>query len=181
VIVTPEQFEAIYEATTSHQDQLLVETAIESELRWGELVELHSGDFALPSRMLTENRTVVELVPATYTHGERLTIKQYPKHQHNRRIRLSAQLATKLGAHIATHGIAVDQLLFNGVILARYRTNLTYLPIRARNCSGAQRRMPPFQLTPRASHHRCHLSRAADPTAPSEVMAKTQCRYRSIY
>jgi integrase len=112
--VTPEQFETIYEAIASHQDQLLVETAIESGLRWGELVELHPGDLALSSRMLTVSRTVVELVPAAYTQGKRFIIKQYPKNQCNRRIRLSAQLATKLGAHITEHDIAIDQLLFNG-------------------------------------------------------------------
>jgi integrase len=112
VIVTPEQFETIYEAIGSNQDRLLVETAIETGLRWGELVELHPADLALTSRMLTVSRTVVELVPAAYTQGERFTIKQYPKNQSNRRIRLSAQLATKLGAHIAEHKVAVDQLLF---------------------------------------------------------------------
>lgn len=111
-IVTPEQFETIYEEIGSNQDRLLVETAIETGLRWGELIELHPPDLALTSRMLTVSRTVVELVPAAYTQGERFTIKQYPKNQSNRRVRLSAQLATKLGAHIAEHKVAVDQLLF---------------------------------------------------------------------
>jgi integrase len=36
-IITPEQFTAIYEALADARWQLLVETDIESGLRWGEL------------------------------------------------------------------------------------------------------------------------------------------------
>jgi len=39
-IITPEQFDAIYGALPDANAQLLVETAIESGLRWGELTEL---------------------------------------------------------------------------------------------------------------------------------------------
>jgi len=39
-IITPEQFTAIYEALPDARWRLLVETDIESGLRWGELTEL---------------------------------------------------------------------------------------------------------------------------------------------
>jgi integrase len=43
-IVTPEQFDLIYQALPDADAQLLVETAIESGLRWGELTELRVKD-----------------------------------------------------------------------------------------------------------------------------------------
>lgn len=58
-IITPEQFEAIYEALPGADAQLLVETAIETGLRWGELAELRVGDLDA-TRMLTVSRKVIE-------------------------------------------------------------------------------------------------------------------------
>lgn len=43
-IITPEQFDLIYEALPTIDDQLLVETAVETGLRWGELTELRVKD-----------------------------------------------------------------------------------------------------------------------------------------
>jgi integrase len=43
-IVTPEQFDAIHQALPDAMSRLLVETDIESGLRWGELAELRVGD-----------------------------------------------------------------------------------------------------------------------------------------
>ena len=36
-IITPEQFDAIYDSLPGADPKLLVETAIESSMRWGEL------------------------------------------------------------------------------------------------------------------------------------------------
>ena len=41
-IITPEQFDAVYTPLPDADAQLLVETAIESGLRWGELTELRA-------------------------------------------------------------------------------------------------------------------------------------------
>ena len=43
-IITPEQFDAIYHALPNADVQLLIETAVESGLRWGELTELRVRD-----------------------------------------------------------------------------------------------------------------------------------------
>jgi integrase len=48
VIITPEQFDSIYEALPDADLRLLVETAIESGLRWGELAELRGRDWKSP-------------------------------------------------------------------------------------------------------------------------------------
>jgi len=45
-IITPEQFDAIYRALSDADVQLLVETAVESGLRWGELTELRVRDLS---------------------------------------------------------------------------------------------------------------------------------------
>jgi integrase len=63
-IITPEQFDAIYGALPGADAQLLVETAIESGLRWGELTELRVRDLDISTRMLTVSRKVMRVSPA---------------------------------------------------------------------------------------------------------------------
>jgi len=99
IIVTPEQFDAIYAALPGADAQLLVETAIETGLRWGELAELRPGDLDLGSRMLTVSRKVIELNREFHPDGKRFLIKQYPKDKEYRRLKLSPQIAAKLKAH----------------------------------------------------------------------------------
>ncbi len=62
-IITPEQFEAVYAALPDDQSRLLVETAIDSGLRWGELTELRGLDLDAASRILTVTRAVVQVDP----------------------------------------------------------------------------------------------------------------------
>ena len=62
-IITPEQFEAIYAALPDDQSRLLVETAIDSGLRWGELTERRGLDLDAASRILTVTRAVVQVDP----------------------------------------------------------------------------------------------------------------------
>ncbi|WP_431934065.1 tyrosine-type recombinase/integrase [Nonomuraea jabiensis] len=52
-IITPEQFDVLYRALPDADSRLLVETAIETGLRWGELTELRVKDLAPMSRILT--------------------------------------------------------------------------------------------------------------------------------
>ena len=80
-IVTPEQFDAIYAALPNADAQLLVETAIETGLRWGELAELRPGDLDLASRMLTVSRKVIELNREFHPDGRRFLVKQLPQGQ----------------------------------------------------------------------------------------------------
>jgi integrase len=50
----------LYDAIPETEMKLLVETDIESGLRWGELAELRVRDLNLRSRTLTVSRVVVE-------------------------------------------------------------------------------------------------------------------------
>ena len=111
-IVTPEQFDAIYAALPNADAQLLVETAIETGLRWGELAELRPGDLDLANRMLTVSRKVIELNREFHPDGRRFLVKRYPKDKEYRRLKLSPQITAKLKAHIQARSLGADALLF---------------------------------------------------------------------
>jgi integrase len=111
-IITPEQFTAIYEALADARWRLLVETDVESGLRWGELTELRAGDLDFGSRMLTVSRAVVELLPRFHPQGGRFLVKDYPKDKEFRRFKLSTQIVAKLTAHVEGHGLGRGDLLF---------------------------------------------------------------------
>jgi integrase len=111
-IVSPEQFELIYASLPSDVMRLLAELDIETGLRWGELTELRRSDVDFAARILTVSRVVVELVPRFHPSGQRFLVKQYPKDQEYRRLKLSAQLLAKMKAHINGHAISANDLLF---------------------------------------------------------------------
>jgi integrase len=112
VIVTPEQFDAIHQALPDAATRLLVETAIESGLRWGELAELRTGDLDIATRILTVSRTVVELDPKFHPEGGRFLVKPYPKNTKFRRFKLSAPVVARLAAHISERHLSAEDLLF---------------------------------------------------------------------
>jgi integrase len=99
-IITPEQFDAIYAAIPGAILKLLVETDIETGLRWGELTELRVKDLDPITRVLTISRTVVQVDP-----------KFHPDKEY-RRLKLSTQLARKIGTHITDGGLGPDHLIF---------------------------------------------------------------------
>ncbi len=98
IIVTPAQYDAIHHALPGPVSQLMVETAIESGLRWGELTELRAHDLDAGTRMLTVARAVTETTAAT--DGDRFAIKDYPKDKEYRRLNLSPALCATLAEHI---------------------------------------------------------------------------------
>lgn len=111
-IVTPEQFDAIYTALPDAQSQLLVEVAIDSGLRWGELTELRAGDLDPVSRILTVSRAVVMLNPKFHPTGGRFHVKPYPKNKLSRRFKLSAPVAARIAALITERRLGPEDLLF---------------------------------------------------------------------
>ena len=100
-IITPEQFDAIYEALPDDAMRLLIETDIESGLRWGELTELRVKDLEPATRILTVSRTVIQVDPKFHPSGQRFLVKEYPKDKEYRRLKLSQQLTSKLSARIS--------------------------------------------------------------------------------
>lgn len=123
-IITPEQFDIIYAALPDADAQLLVETAIESGLRWGELAELRVKDLDLTTRVLTVSRKVIEVNPQFHPDGGRFLVKNYPKDKEYRRLKLSEQIVAKLKAHIRAQELGQSSLLFA-------RQVATPVPLRA--------------------------------------------------
>lgn len=92
--------------------RLLIETDIETGLRWGELTELHVRDLDPCTRLLAVSRAVVQVDPKFHPDGERFLIKKYPKDGEYRCLKLSKQLADKVETHIKDSGLGPDDLIF---------------------------------------------------------------------
>jgi integrase len=112
-IVTVAEFDLLYEALPDADARLLVETDVESGLRWGELTELRARDLDPVTRILTVSRAVVEIPREERPSGGRFLIKDYPKDKEYRRLKLSAQITAKIVAHIKAGGLGPDDLLFS--------------------------------------------------------------------
>jgi len=111
-IITPEQFGRIYQALPDDTMRLLAGTKIETGLRRGELTELRIRDIDFPTRMLTVSRAVVEVNAKFHPAGGRFLVKDYPKDGEYRRLKLTSQIAGKLGAYAHECGLADDDLVF---------------------------------------------------------------------
>ena len=122
-IITVEQYDQIYAALPDEAMQLLVETAIESGLRWGELTELRPKDLDLTTGILTVSRAVVELKSKDRPDGTRFVVKDYPKDKEWRQLGLTALLIDRIRGHIQHAGLGEDDLLFKfpAPTAARYR------------------------------------------------------------
>ena len=112
-IVTAAEFDLLYDALPDADARLLVETDIESGLRWGELTELRVRDLDPVTRILTVSRAVVEIPRDEHPTGGRFLVKDYPKDKEYRRFKLSAQITAKIVAHIKARGLGPNDLLFS--------------------------------------------------------------------
>jgi integrase len=112
-IITAAEFDLLYRALPDADARLLVETDIESGLRWGELTELRVRDLDLVTCILTVSRAVVDVPREEHPSGGRFLVKDYPKNKEYRRLKLSAQITAKLVAHIQARGLGADDLLFS--------------------------------------------------------------------
>jgi integrase len=120
-IITTEQFDAIHQALPDASSRLLVETGIESGLRWGELAELRAQDLDLVTGILTVSRAVVELDPKFHPDGGRFFVKPYPKNTKYRRFKLSRQVVARISAHISEGQLGADDLLFTAPVAPQRR------------------------------------------------------------
>jgi integrase len=161
-IITANQFDSLYRALPDTDSQLLIETAVESGLRWGELTELRVRDLDFATRILTVSRAVIELSPGDHPDGERFLIKEYPKDKEYRRFKLSLQIASKIEAHVTAKDPKPDDLLF------------TYqAPTQPRSRSYSAAIPPPSDMTEPNEHGRCY--RHGTLTAYNE--AKCRCEH----
>jgi site-specific recombinase XerD len=111
-IVTAQEFDAIYSEIEDPTMRLLVETDIESGLRWGELSELRVKDLDFRAGTVTISRAVVQLKAADRPDGVSFVVKDYPKDKEWRRVKLAGHLLAKLADHIRAESLGADDLLF---------------------------------------------------------------------
>ena len=111
-IITPEEFDVFYDKLAADIWRLLVETDIESGLRWGELTELRPRDINFGTGIINVTRVVIELTRKYHPEGKRFLIKQYPKDGEHRQVPISPELAGKIRAFISERGIGDGDLLF---------------------------------------------------------------------
>ena len=121
-IITAAQFERLYQALPDADAQLLVETDIESGMRWGELTEVRVRDLDFETCILNVSRAVVELTQDDHPDGGRFLVKDYPKDKEYRRFKLSQQITDKIWAHVTAKGLREDDLLFTYQAPAQPRT-----------------------------------------------------------
>ncbi|WP_198653438.1 tyrosine-type recombinase/integrase [Actinocorallia populi] len=112
-IITADEFDQIYAALPDETSRLLVETAIESGLRWGELAELRVKDLDFGTNILTVSRVVLYLSSEIHPEGKRNLVKEYPKGRKWRKLKLSGQIAAKLQAHVKAENLKRDDLFFS--------------------------------------------------------------------
>lgn len=122
-IITPEQFDVIYNALPEDISRLLIETDIETGLRWGELTELRMKDLDPVTRILTVARAVVQVNPKFHPDGQRFLVKEYPKDGEYRCLKLSKQLADNVAALAQDSALGPDDLIF-----AMPATEVSYVP-----------------------------------------------------
>jgi integrase len=109
--LTPDEYDAILAALPA-QHRLMVETAINTGLRWGELIALRPRHLDLATGELTVEETIVEVSIRTSPTGHRMLTKVYPKDNEPRTMELPPDLVDQLAAWINTRLLGSDDLLF---------------------------------------------------------------------
>ena len=109
--LTPEEFSALL-AEIPERFAPLVLVAIETGMRWGELVALRPRHIDFLRRTITVQETIVEVSRKDSPTGERIFVKPYPKDDEPRTLRVSAALVETLAARITALGLGRDDLLF---------------------------------------------------------------------
>lgn len=109
--LTPEEFNQLLTAIPERWTSLVL-TAIETGLRWGELIALRPRHIDFLRRTVSVEETIVELSKKNSPTGERMIVKPYPKDDEPRVIRVSQDLLDVLAAQIQQLGLGRDDLLF---------------------------------------------------------------------
>jgi integrase len=136
-IVTVPQFDKILTGNPARY-RMLVLMAIETGMRWGELIALRPCDIDLRSRTVTVRRTIVEVARKNSPTGQRCFVKDYPKDDEQRQLRIERATCTHLKAHIKQYAIGDTELLFTssaGTALSRnnFRTKYWHPAVQKAN------------------------------------------------
>ena len=109
--LTPEEYDAILAALPARH-RLMIETAINTGLRWGELIALRPRHLDLTAGRLTVEETIVEISIKNSPTGQRMLTKPYPKDNEPRTMAIPEDLAAQLADLIASRQLGPPDLLF---------------------------------------------------------------------
>jgi integrase len=110
-ILSPAEFERLLEVLPArHRVMALV--AIESGMRWGELVGLRVRHVDFLRRTLLVRDVIVEVTRKDSPTGERFLTKPYPKNDQPRRLGITAELVEVIARHVEDLELGADDLLF---------------------------------------------------------------------
>jgi integrase len=133
--LTPDQFDRLI-AAIPEGHRLMVETAIETGMRWGELIALRPRHVDFLRRTVTVEETIVEVSRRHSPTSERMIVKPYPKDNEPRTFGVRTDWLEAVAEHINHRGIGRDQLLFTtevGTPLSRntFRTRVWLPAVKA--------------------------------------------------
>jgi integrase len=111
-ILTPDEFGRLLAELPSRYVPMVL-TDIETGLRWGELIALRHMDVDFLRRSILVQRTIVEVSRRLSPTGERMVVKDHPKDDKPRTLRISADLVGTLSRQIASLDLSPEHLLFS--------------------------------------------------------------------
>ena len=109
--LSPEEFERLLHALPQ-QYQLMIETFIETGMRWGEVIALRPRHIDFLRRTISVEETIVETSKELSPTGERFIVKPYPKNNEPRTFGVRQAWLDDIAEHINTKAIGRDDLLF---------------------------------------------------------------------
>jgi integrase len=182
-ILAPEDFDRLL-AEIPARYEVLVLTAIETGLRWGELIALRPRHVDFLRRLLCVEETIVEVSKRHSPTGQRMIVKPYPKDDEPRTIRISPALVEVIAARIDALDLGRDDLLFpsaekaGGAPLSRntFRTKV-WLPALERADLGFHVRMHDL----RHAHASWLLAGGADLKTVMDRMGHSQIQTTQKY
>jgi integrase len=110
-ILTPDEYDQLL-AVIPDRFQLLIMTDLETGLRWGELIALRPRHIDFLRRTISVEQTIVEVSRKHSPTGERMIVKDYPKDNEFRTLRVSETLLTRIARRIERLGLSRDDLIF---------------------------------------------------------------------
>jgi integrase len=178
--ITPEQFENLLDEIPQRH-RVLVLVAIETGVRWGELAALRPVDVDLESGEIHVRRVVLEVSKKITGADKVWTIRDYPKDEEHRAIRIGDQLCQDAREYMMAAGKRGEDLLFatsTGSPISRntFRTRV-WLPAIER--SGLRQRVRFHDL--RGAHASWLLAGGADLKAVMDRLGHKQIQTTQQY
>lgn len=141
--LAPEEFDALIHAVPE-QHRLMILTAIETGMRWGELIALRPSHIDFLRRTVTVEETIVEVSTRHSPTGERYVRKPYPKSNEPRTFGVRQDWLGAVAEHIKCHDLVRDDLLFTttaGTPISRntFRTRVWLPAVKASGVTFAVR------------------------------------------